>query len=107
MKGKGFMYKLKRAWLERFWTFEAFNGGFIFIPWGWGFFYYGFPWTVDVPTMLVLAQKPSFGYNYALMSLGLVLMVWGLRKLLVNRVKQAAAMQTMVEERMADDAVKP
>lgn len=90
---------IKRELVERFITFEAFNGGIIMIPWGMGFLYYGIPWQVDLQTALYLAQQPQFGYNYALISVGLVQIVWGLRKLLVNRVKQQAKFEELVKRR--------
>jgi len=96
--------RIKEDLAERFLKFETFNGAFVYIPWGWGFFYYGFPWQIfnetDLETVFYVINKPQFGYNYALMSTGIVLMIWGLRKTFVNRIKQAARTQEQVEKRM-------
>lgn len=81
------MWKTIKADLkERFLNFEAFNGGFIFIPWGSGFIYYGI-------------YKPQFSYQYGMVSVGLVLIVWGLRKLFTNRIKLQAKINKLVMNR--------
>lgn len=90
---------VKQDLAERFLKFETFNGAFIFLPWGWGFFYYGFPWNATPQTFYYIISQPQFGYNYAFMSTGIVLMVWGLRKTFVNRVKQQARLEQQVEQR--------
>ena len=87
---------LKLDLSERLLKFETFNGAFVYLPWGWGFFYYGFPWQADAETFFYIISQPQFGYNYALMSTGIVLMIWGLRKTFVNRVKQQAKLEQSV-----------
>ena len=91
--------RFKLDFTERFLKFETFNGAFVFIPWGWGFFYYGFPWRADFETFFYIISQPQFGYNYALISTGIVLMLWGFRKTFVNRVKQRAKFEESLEAR--------
>ena len=79
----------KEALRQRFLNFEAFNGTFIFIPWGAGFVYYGF-------------RDIKGGYEYALKTVGIALIIWGLRKLLVNRIKQQAKVALQVEQAKAE-----
>ena len=93
-------HRFKQDLAERFLKFETFNGAFVYLPWGWGFFYYGFPWQANAETFFYIVSQPQFGYNYALMSTGIVLMIWGLRKTFVNRVKQSALFEQQVEKRM-------
>lgn len=83
---------------ERFLNFETFNG-LIYIAWGYGFIFYGFPRFTDYETLIEILKRPQFGYNYALMSIGAVLIFWGLRKVLVNRIKQHEKSQRMVARR--------
>lgn len=78
--------KIKQDLKERFLTFEAFNGAFIFIPWGFGFIYYG-------------VYQPQFSYTYGMVSVGLVLIVWGVRKTFTNRIKQQAKINKLVMNR--------
>ena len=92
--------RIKQDASERFLKFETFNGAFIYIPWGWGFFYYGFPWNACPETFYYIVSQPQFGYNYALMSTGIVLMIWGLRKTFVNRVKQQAKLEESVQQHL-------
>lgn len=80
---------IKRDLRQRLLTFEAFNGAFIFIPWGAGFIY-----------CALYAQ--AFGYTYAMLSIGVVLIIWGLRKLTVNRIKLQAKIDLLVEEAKAE-----
>jgi hypothetical protein len=77
--------ELKTDLKQRLLTFEAFNGAFIFLPWGMGFIYCGL-------------FNLRLGYAYGMVSLGIVLILWGLRKLTVNRVKQQAKLQAAVEK---------
>lgn len=98
---KSWWVKLKRDLAERLLKFETFNGAFILIPWGWGFFYYGFPWDISLDSFWYVVQQPQFGYNYGFMSSGIVIMVWGIRKVLVNRVKQKLKMEESVALRRA------
>lgn len=72
---------------ERFLKFESFNGLFVYIPWGAGFVYCG---LYDL----------RLGYQYAFVTVGLVLIFWGLRKTFVNRIKQAANEALAVDERV-------
>jgi hypothetical protein len=74
---------IKRDIQERFMNFETVNGSFIFIPWGAGFIYCGL-------------YAPAFGYTYGMVSLGVVLIIWGLRKTLVNRIHQAIKIEQLV-----------
>lgn len=78
--------RIKSDFRERFLTFEAFNGAFIFIPWGAGFIYYGI-------------YKPQFSYQYGMVSVGIVLIVWGLRKMFTNRIKQQADINRLLMNR--------
>jgi hypothetical protein len=73
---------------QRLLTFEAFNGAFIFLPWGAGFIYCG-----------LFDQR--MGYSYTLLSAGIVLIIWGLRKLTVNRVKQKAKLAQAVQAELS------
>lgn len=98
-KSKWARFKLDLS--ERFLKFETFNGAFVYVPWGWGFFYYGFPWQADKETFFYIVSQPQFGYNYALMSTGIVLMFWGVRKTFINRVKQQAKLEESVALRKA------
>lgn len=100
----GFWRALKQDLCERFLSFESFNGAFVYIPWGTGFFYYGFPWEVNSETFYYIITRPEFGYNYAMITTGMVLMFWGVRKALVNRVKQQAALNIQLEQRKEADA---
>jgi hypothetical protein len=77
--------RTRQSLKRRFLNFETFNGAFVFIPWGAGFIYCG---LFDL----------RLGYSYALVSAGAVLTVWGLRKACVDRVKQQARIEKMVEE---------
>lgn len=65
-------------------TFEKFNGALIFIPWGTGFIYCGL-------------YDQALGYKYGMVSLGICLIIWGLRKVTVNRVKQQARFNARVK----------
>jgi hypothetical protein len=96
---RNFIHAFKQDARERFMKFETFNGAFIYIPWGWGFFYYGWPWSAKPETFWYIVAQPQFGYNYALITTGIVLMIWGLRKTFVNRVKQQAQLEAAVEQR--------
>lgn len=78
---------------RRFMNFETLNGAFILIPWGAGFIYCG---LYDLRA----------GYTYAMLSAGTTLIVWGLRKVSVDRVKQKAKFEKMVRE-YADKALAP
>lgn len=78
---------------QRLLNFESFNGAFIFVPWGAGFIYCA---HVD--------QKN--GYQYAMYSAGVALIVWGLRKTMVNRVKQQAKVELMVQEAKSEMIVR-
>lgn len=89
--------RIKQDLGERFLKFETFNGAFIYIPWGAGFFYYGFPWQASSETFYTIITQPQFGFNYGLMSTGFVLMFWGIRKTFVNRVKQQAKLEESVQ----------
>lgn len=100
------LIRLRRDLRERFVTFEAFNGAFIYIPWGWGFFYYGFPWGASIAELKLIVPGSPFGYNYALMSVGIVLMIWGFRKATVNRIKQAAAKAVLIDNRVKENAAE-
>lgn len=73
---------------ERFLKFETFNGVFVFIPWGAGFIYCGL-------------YNLRLGYQYAFVSVGMVLIIWGLRKTFVNRIKQQANELVAVDKRLA------
>ena len=84
---------IKKDIRQRLLTFEAFNGAFILIPWGSGFVYCGL-------------FNQAYGYKYGLVSLGAVLIVWGIRKLSVNRIKQQAKVDLMVQDAKSDLAVK-
>ncbi len=96
---KRFIQAVKKDLAERFLKFETFNGAFIYIPWGAGFFYYGWPWEANTETILYIVTQPQFGYNYGLITLGMVLIIWGVRKTFVNRVKQQAKLEMEVEKR--------
>jgi hypothetical protein len=41
------------------------------------------------------------GYSYTLLSAGIVLIIWGLRKLTVNRVKQKAKLAQAVQAELS------
>lgn len=97
---KSLWSRTKLDFSERFLKFETFNG-LLYLLWGWGFFFYGFPWEANSETFLFIITQPQFGYNYALMSVGIMLMVWGVRKITVNRVKQALKMEQSVALRKA------
>ena len=84
---------IKKDLRQRLLTFEAFNGAFIFIPWGAGFIYCG-----------LYAQ--AFGYTYAMLSIGVVLIIWGIRKLTVNRIKLQAKIDLLVEEAKAEKLIR-
>lgn len=77
--------KFKQDLRERYLDFESFNGAFIFIPWGAGLIYCG-------------KFNKEFGYEYMMVTGGLALMIWGLRKVLVNRIKQKIKVDEMVKE---------
>lgn len=77
---------VKQDMRERFLNFEAFNGLVVFIPWGIGFVYYGL-------------YQPEFSYTYGMVSMGVILIVWGLRKVFVNRIKQQVAIAALIAER--------
>lgn len=79
--------EFKTDFKERFLKFETLNGAFVYIPWGAGFIYCG---LYDL----------RLGYQYAFVTVGLVLVFWGLRKTFVNRVKQEAAKLIAVENRL-------
>jgi hypothetical protein len=70
---------------ERFFNFETLNGLF-FLIWGSGFIYCGF-------------FDRKLGYDYALVSIGLMLITWGIRKMSVNRIKQAIEVEKLIDER--------
>jgi len=96
--------RIKMDIRERFLTFESLNGWMVFIPWGAGFLYFA---NCDLVFRFFPTSSCSLadGYAYAFNSVGIVLVVWGLRKGLVNRVKQAAAVAEMVEKRAAVNEV--
>lgn len=71
---------------ERFWNFEALNGWIVMIPWGAGFIYCG---LYDL----------KFGYQYSMVSVGAVLVLWGLRKGTVNRIKYWNKIEEMQQRR--------
>ena len=98
-KKKSLWQRIKADLVDRFLKFETFNGAFVYLPWGAGFFYYGFPWHATPETFWYIVTQPQFGYNYALITTGIVLIIWGLRKTFVNRVKQAALMEERIEQR--------
>lgn len=81
--------KRKRALKRRLLNFETFNGAFVMLPWGAGFVYCG---LFDL----------KLGYSYALLSVGLTLVIWGLRKATVDRVKQRVKQERQVEEYLRD-----
>lgn len=83
----------KRDIAERFFNWETFNGFFLFIPWGAGFIWYGLPSKELLLQYSIWHER--FGYNYGMVSLGMVLLIWGVRKVAVNRVHQ----QIMFEEK--------
>lgn len=89
--------KLKQELKER-WATAELAGGIFRLAWGWGFFYYGFPWQITFAT-LAIVQRPQFGYNYALMSVGIALMLAGLKRLIQNPVAAKAKLNSLVEER--------
>ena len=64
-------------------------GWFFYLPWGGGFIYYALN---DLPGL----------YRYTGVTVGLFLIVVGLRKGTINRIKQAVKVQQLVEERKAD-----
>ena len=78
---------IKRDIKERFFNFETVNGFFVFIPWGLGFIWYGLPSRELLLQYSILHER--FGYNYGMVSLGIVLTIWGVRKVAVNRVHQS------------------
>jgi hypothetical protein len=84
---------IQRDMRERFVNWETVNGFFLFMPWGAGFIWYG------VPSKELLLQysiwHERFGYNYGMTSLGVILTAWGLRKVAVNRIKQAVVRERM------------
>lgn len=89
-------WNMKHFWdyiQDGFITFERINGWLVYIPWGCGFIWYGTP-SAEV-LMQYSVWHERFAFNYAMCSVGLVLIIWGLRKGTVNRAKQ----QVMVEER--------
>ncbi|MBP3955380.1 hypothetical protein J8F10_08815 [Gemmata sp. G18] len=81
--------KRKRAIKRRVMNFETFNGAFVMLPWGAGFIYCG---LYDL----------RLGYSYALLSVGVTLVIWGLRKVTVDRVKQKLKQERMLEEYLRD-----
>ena len=81
--------KRKRAIKRRLLNFETFNGVFVMLPWGAGFIYCG---LYDL----------RLGYSYALFSVGVTLVIWGLRKATVDRVKQKAKQELLLEEYLRD-----
>lgn len=83
----------KRELKRRLMNFETFNGAFIFIPWGLGFLYCGL-------------YELKMGYSYALLSVGATLVIWGLRKATVDRVKQRIKQERMVAEYLRDLGVR-
>lgn len=87
---------MKRDSRERFLNFEAFNGFVIFIPWGWGFVWYGLPSKEMLMQYSILHER--FGYNYGMVSLGVVLMVWGCRKVFVNRIRQQVKEKALIAQ---------
>lgn len=97
--------KLKQ-WIHEQMTFETFNGWLVFIPWGAGFLYFAFK---DLPIDLTpsLSNIGTFfrswtGYTYGMVSLGLVLIIWGIRKGTVNRVKQKLKMEQLIQKRIQE-----
>ena len=85
--------EIKKDLKQRLLTFEAFNGAFVFLPWGAGFIYCGL-------------FDERLGYSYAMLSLGAVLVIWGFRKLTVNRIKLQAKVDLQVQEAKAQMVVK-
>lgn len=81
--------KTRRAIKRRLMNFETFNGFCVMIPWGAGFVYCG---LFDL----------RMGYSYALLSVGATLIVWGLRKASVDRVKQKVKQERLLEEYLRD-----
>jgi hypothetical protein len=59
------------------------------LPWGAGFVYCG---LFDL----------KLGYSYALLSVGVTLLIWGVRKATVDRVKQRVKQERQVEEYLRD-----
>ncbi len=96
---RGKMYRARHDVVERFFNFETFNGAFVFLPWGTGFLFYGWPWSATPETFMHIITRPQFGYNYALISIGIVLWVWGVRKVLVNRIKQRESSENLAAMR--------
>ena len=86
--------KQKRAIRHRFLNFETFNGAFILVPWGAGFIYCG---LYDL----------KMGYSYALLSVGVTLIIWGVRKASVDRIKQKAVVDKLVREFHDSEAAAP
>lgn len=86
--GNNMWKKFLAAAADRLMTFESLNGAFIFIPWGIGFIYCGL-------------YDQALGYKYGMVSLGLCLIIWGVRKVTVNRVKQQARFNARVKAAMA------
>lgn len=82
---------IKLCWREKWANFESLNG-IVMLAWGAGFIYCGI-------------YNQEFGYAYALVSVGVLIMFWGLRKVSVNRIKQAAVTAELVKARMNREAV--
>lgn len=75
-------------WLKEQLTAETFFGWFIYLPWGGAMIYYG---LYDLPG----------GYRFAFISAGIYLLVLGIRKGTVNRIKQAVKVERLVKARKA------
>ncbi len=82
--------KQKRAVKRRLLNFETFDGAFILVPWGLGFIYCG---LFDL----------RLGYAYAMVTTGITLVIWGIRKASVDRVKLKVRHDRMVKEFLADE----
>jgi len=65
----------------------------VFIPWGSGFIYYGI-------------YDMAKGYKYALVSTGIALIIWGIRKGTVNRIKLKVEAERLAARRVAREARK-
>ncbi len=90
---------IKLELAERFGTFEAWNGWLVFVPWGMGLLWYGIPSEELLLQYSIFHER--FGFNFAMCSTGIALVVWGIRKGTVNRVKQEIKSELRVRKRLA------
>lgn len=93
--------KAKICWEEKWATFESLNGA-LMILWGIGFVYYSYE---DIPKPATFDSRniwtwPINGYDYAEFTVGIILIIWGLRKTTVNRIKQEARKSKLVSARL-------